>query len=48
MSDSALAAPAALINVTTPLETVHLLWSVLREEGHHAAVLRAAELAPLA
>ncbi|MFM0466344.1 tetratricopeptide repeat protein [Paraburkholderia strydomiana] len=45
MSDSALAAPAALINVTTPLETVHLLWSVLREEGHHAAVLRAAELA---
>ncbi|WP_036024056.1 hypothetical protein [Paraburkholderia dilworthii] len=45
MSDPALAAPAVLVNVTTPLETVRLLWSILRQEGFGAAVLRAAELA---
>uniref|UniRef100_E1TC61 Uncharacterized protein n=1 Tax=Burkholderia sp. (strain CCGE1003) TaxID=640512 RepID=E1TC61_BURSG len=45
MSDSALADPAVMVNVTTRLETVHLLWSILREEGWEAAVSRAAELA---
>ena len=45
MSDSAVAAPAVMVNVTTRLETVHLLWSILREEGFEPAVSRAAELA---
>ncbi|MFP3582864.1 tetratricopeptide repeat-containing glycosyltransferase family protein [Paraburkholderia sp. SIMBA_055] len=45
MSDSAVAAPAVMVNVTTRLETVHLLWSILREEGFEPAISRAAELA---
>ncbi|PMS28153.1 hypothetical protein C0Z16_23060 [Paraburkholderia rhynchosiae] len=34
-----------MVTLTTPVESVHLLWSILRDEGFDAAVLRAAELA---
>jgi tetratricopeptide (TPR) repeat protein len=34
-----------MVNVTTRLETVHLLWSILHEEGFEPAVSRATELA---
>ncbi|CAB3659791.1 hypothetical protein LMG22037_01402 [Paraburkholderia phenoliruptrix] len=45
MSDFALADSPVVVTVTTPRETVYLLWSILREEGFEAAVSRAAELA---
>ncbi|HEX7932833.1 MAG TPA: hypothetical protein VF573_07155 [Paraburkholderia sp.] len=45
MSDFALTDPAVLMSGAIPVQLVRLLWSMLRDKGFEAAMLRAAEFA---